>query len=327
MGLKFTILAFMDELRELVSKIKNGYRLSEQSDFSIFENSNVEELCSAADEIRTFFHGDKAELCSIISAKSGKCPENCKFCAQSAFNHTNCQEYSFLEEKVIQEQAKKCAEAGVHRFSIVTSGRALTGEEFERALRVFSSIKKNEKIELCASMGLLTEEQFLKLKEAGVTRYHNNIETSPEYFSSICTSHSFQMKIETIKLAKKAGLDVCSGGIIGMGESFKDRIEMALVLSKAGVVSIPVNVLIPIPGTPFENLKPLTQEEILRTVAMFCFVNPEATVRLAAGRKIYDSKKAFCGGASAAITGNMLTTTGSTIKDDQILLTQLGRKL
>jgi len=184
-------------------------------------------------------------------------------------------------------------------------------------------------MELCASMGLLSKEQLERLADSGVVRYHENIETSRRNFPNICTTHTYEDKIRTIKAAQDAGLSVCSGGIIGMGETWEDRIDMAVSLSELGIQSIPINSLIPLPGTPFGDLPQLTEDEILRTVAIFRFINPTAHIRLAAGRSLCenDGEKAFCSGASAAITGNMLTTSGSTIASDRQMLTALGREV
>lgn len=317
------------ELEKLAEEIIKGRRLAKGEDLSFFENCDLEELRKGADKIRKHFMGDHIDLCSIINAKSGRCGENCKFCAQSAFSKTGCEVYDFLEPEKIFAQAKALADEGVHRFSIVTSGKALSGQDFEKALEAFRMIHKNLKIKTCASMGFITKEQIHALKEAGVTGIHHNIETSERNFPNICTSHSYQMKLETLKNVKAEGMRICSGGIIGMGETFEDRIDMALALFEAGADSIPVNVLMPVPGTPFENLKPLSQEEILRTIAMFRFINPGADVRLAAGRKLMrgEGEIVFESGASATITGNMLTTCGTTIASDKKMFSRLGREV
>ena len=216
--------------------------------------------------------------------------------------------------------------AGVNRFSIVTSGRALSGKDFDKAIDAYKILKKILKIDLCASHGILTQEQFKKLREVGVKSYHHNIETSRRFFPEICTSHSFDDRIKTIKLAQAEGLNVCSGGIIGMGESWADRIDMAFELAELKIKSIPINALMAVKGTALEKIPPLKPEEILRTIAIFRFINPEANIRLAAGRKLLPDKgaSAFLYGASASITGNMLTTSGTTIKGDLEILKQLG---
>ncbi len=314
-------------IKELTKEIISGRRLKRTDDLGFFKDCNLEELCQGADEIRKHFCGDKVDLCTIINGKSGRCGENCKFCAQSGHNHTSCDEYDFLDADKIIKEAKSNEAEGVDRFAIVTSGRALGGKDFDNAISVYERMRDELKIDLCASMGFISREQFKRLRKAGVTSYHHNIETSRRNFPNICTTHTYDMKIETIKIAQEEGMDVCSGGIIGMGETFEDRIDMAVSLSELNVKSIPINSLMPIPGTPFEFLPSLTEEEILRTIAMFRFINPEANVRLAAGRKLIEEngKKAFDCGASATITGNMLTTSGSTIKGDIEMLRSMGR--
>lgn len=319
----------MTDLNELALKIIDGFRLSRSDDLSFFKDCALDELTAAADKIREHFKGENIDLCTIINGRSGRCGENCKFCAQSAHNHTGCEEYSFLEDEKIIQAAKANQDEGVNRFAIVTAGKALSGEDFDKAIRVYEKMNRELSINLCASMGFLTREQFKRLRKAGVTSYHHNIETSRRNFPNICTSHTYDMKIDTIKIAQEEGLCVCSGGIIGLGETFEDRIDMALSLSELNIRSIPINALMAIPGTPFEKNQPLTEEEILRTIAMFRFLNPEANIRLAAGRKLLseNGKKAFQSGASATITGNMLTTSGSTIKGDIKMLSEMGRKI
>lgn len=312
---------------ELAEEIINGRRIKRQDDLTFFLNCDLDELCEGADRIRKHFVGDKVDLCSIINGRSGKCPEDCKYCAQSAHNHTDCEVYDFLPEEDIVKACKLNESEGVDRFSIVTAGKALTGEEFEKAVHAYETMNKECDIELCASMGFLNAEQLHRLHEAGVTSYHHNIETSRRNFPNICTTHTYDEKIATIKMAQEEGFCVCSGGIIGMGETWEDRLDMAVSLAELGIMSIPINTLMPIPGTPLENLKQLSEEDILRTIAFFRYINPEANVRLAAGRALVtnDGEAAFSGGASATITGNMLTTSGSTIESDKKLLRGLGR--
>lgn len=317
------------KIEELANEIIDGRRLNRSDNLFFFETCNLDELCNGADKIRKHFCGEHVDLCSIISGRSGKCSENCKFCAQSVFNHTNCEVHDFLSKEEIIKAAKENEAEGIHRFAIVTAGKALSGQEFQMALETYRELNKSSKISLCASMGFLSLEQLMALKEAGVTSYHHNIETSRRNFPNICTTHTYDMKIATLKLVKQAGLYVCSGGIIGMGETFEDRIDMALSLSEVGVDSIPINSLMPIPGTPFESLPELSEDEILRTVAMFRFINPKAYIRLAAGRLLLSDcgEKAFNSGANATITGNMLTTCGTTIENDKKLLKKLGRTI
>ncbi|WP_281086098.1 biotin synthase BioB [Eubacterium ruminantium] len=316
-------------LIELAKEIIGGRRLNKDNDLSFFITCNLEELGKGADMIREHFSGAKVDLCTIINGKSGKCSENCKFCAQSAHNDTNCEVYDLLDEDRIVEEARSNQEEGVDRFAIVTAGRSPKPEDFERIIKCYKRMSKELTLDLCTSLGFLTLEQFKELRAAGVTSYHNNIETSRRFFPQICTSHSFDDKIENIKRAKAAGLYVCSGGIIGMGETWEDRIDMALTLSELGISSIPINSLTPIPGTPLHNNRILTEEEILRTIAIFKYINPTSNIRLAAGRVLMkgNGENAFHFGAAATITGNMLTTSGSTIKYDRKMLKEMGREV
>ena len=296
----------------------------------LFFKHALDKLCKGADQIRSMLIGDKVDLCSIINGRSGKCPENCKYCAQSAHHQTNCEVYDFLPVDTILQNCKMNESEKVDRFSIVTAGRSLDNEEFEKAIETYKILKENTRIDLCASMGFITREQMRRLKEVGVTSYHHNIETSKRFFPSICTTHTYEMKMETLKMVKEEGLCVCSGGIIGMGETWEDRLDMAISLSEVPAESIPINALMPINGTPLEGQKPLTEDEILRTIAIFRYINPEANIRLAAGRALLknDGEEAFRAGASATITGNMLTTVAcATIRSDREMLKKMGRNV
>lgn len=315
---------------ELAQEIIEGRRITRADDLSFFLNCDLKELCEGADRIRAYFIGDKVDLCSIINGRSGRCPEDCKYCAQSAHNHTDCEVYDFLPEDRILEACKMNESEGVDRFSIVTSGRALTGEEFEQAIHAYETMHKECQIDLCASMGFVNEEQLHRLHEAGVSSYHHNIETSRRNFPNICTTHTYDQKIETLKKVKAEGMCACSGGIIGMGETWEDRLDMAVSLAELGIESIPLNALMPIKGTPLEDLPQLTEEDILRTIAFFRYINPLANIRLAAGRALLtnDGEIAFQSGASATITGNMLTTAAcATIRSDRQMLKNLHREV
>lgn len=316
------------DILKLADEIIEGKRLSREDNLDFFVTCNLNDLCAGADKIREACIGDRVDLCSIINGMSGRCPEDCKYCAQSAHNHTDCEVYDFLPEEKIMEACKTNEKEGVDRFAIVTAGRALSGEEFDKAIKAYERMNKECDIELCASMGFLSANQLHRLHEAGVTSYHHNIETSRRNFSNICSTHTYDMKIETLMKVKAEGMYACSGGIIGMGESWEDRIDMAVSLAEVGVDSIPINALMPIKGTPLENLESLTEDEILRTIAMFRYINPEADIRLAAGRALMknDGEMAFKSGASATITGNMLTTVAAaTIQSDRKMLQNIGR--
>lgn len=317
----------MDAMK-LANEIINGRRITRDDDLTFFLTCDLDELCKGADKIREHFVGDKVDLCSIINGRSGRCPEDCKYCAQSAHHHTDCDIYDFLPEDKILEACRMNESEGVDRFSIVTAGKALTGIEFDKAIHAYETMKKECKIDLCASMGFLSSEQLHRLHEAGVSSYHHNIETSKRNFPNICTTHTYDMKIDTLKKVKAEGMYACSGGIIGMGETWEDCLDMAVSLSEIPVDSIPINALMPIKGTPLENLERISEKDILRTIAFFRYINPTADIRLAAGRALLtnDGELAFKSGASATITGNMLTTVAcATIRSDKKLLKDMGR--
>ena len=315
-------------VKRMKEKINSGGAVTKDEALLLY-GGPLEELCKAADEIREHFCGNRFDICTIINGKSGKCPEDCKFCAQSAYYHTAAEEYPVLDTKEIVRQAKYNADHGVHRFSIVTSGRSLKDAEIEQMCEAIREIREQTDIKVCASFGLLDEGQYCRVKEAGVSRIHNNLETSRRNFPNVCTTHTFEDKVNAVKAAKAAGLSVCSGGIMGLGETEEDRIDMAFTLRELGIRSVPVNMLNPIPGTPYEGNARLTVDDMRRIVAVYRFILPDAFIRLAGGRGLMEDKGegAFCSGANAAITGDMLTTAGYTIETDMEMLRRLGYML
>lgn len=316
----------MSLVNELKEKILSGGEVNREEAVGLVKEP-LRELCSAADEIRTHFCGNSFDLCTIVNGKCGKCSEDCKYCAQSAHYHTTCTEsYPLLPAEELVRQAKRNASQGVLRYSIVTSGKRLSEEEIDQFCESIREIRRQADIQVCVSFGLQTKEQFVKLKEAGASRVHCNLETSARFFPEVCTTHTYEEKIETLKAAKSAGLEVCSGGIMGLGETMEDRIDMVLTARELGVKSIPVNLLNPIPGTPYEKNRVLTKDEFAKIIAVFRFLIPEGAIRLAGGRGLLGDKgeKCFRSGANAAISGDMLTTAGITVQTDMELLKRLG---
>lgn len=313
-------------MQTLAAEIIQGRRLTRLDDLTPLLQAGLEDLCAGADQIRKALRGAGYELCTIINARSGRCGEDCTFCAQSCHHQTQAQEYPFLEAEEIVRQGKRDEAAGVQRYSLVTAGRAVTGPELDQALAAYRRLREETGLGLCASFGFQSVEDFRRLKEAGVTRYHANLETSRRNFPNICTTHSYQDKIDNIRRAKQAGLQICSGGIVGLGETWEDRLELALDLAELEVDSIPLNLLTPIPGTPLEGTPPLSVEEVRRIVAVFRYINPTAWIRMAAGRGRFADGGAilFRSGANSAITGDMLTTTGTNIAQDLDLMKQGG---
>lgn len=315
----------MSIVQGLKEKVLCGGQIEKKEAMALVD-AELEELCEAADEIRKKFCQNGFDICTIINGKSGKCSENCKYCAQAGCYAASVEEYPLLPVEKLVEGATRNAKQGVLRYSIVTSGRRLNKEEVDRVCESVQEIKKETDIGVCVSLGLLEEEDFVNLKKAGVSRVHNNLEASRQYFPKVCTTHTYDDKIAAIQAAKKAGLSVCSGGIMGIGETMEDRIDMALTLRKLEICSVPVNMLNPIPGTPLEHQKILSEDEMCRILAVYRFILPNASIRMAGGRGLLPDKgeRCFRSGANAAISGDMLTTSGITVEKDMEMLQRLG---
>lgn len=319
-------------IKNIEERILNGEDITFQEAMTLINIENKEDialLCKSANNIRQFYCGVEVDLCTIMNAKSGHCSEDCKFCAQSAHYKTNVEVYSLVSKEAALNIAKENESEGVNRFSLVTSGRGVSDSDFEKVLDIYQALNKEVKMDLCVSLGILAYDKFLKLREKGITMYHHNLETSREFYEKICTTHSYDERISTINAAKEAGLDICSGGIIGLGETLEDRVKLAFQVKELGAKSIPINILNPIKGTPLENAESLSQEDILKTFAIFRFVNPKAYIRLAGGRNQIDEfgKECFNAGANATITGNYLTTSGNKICDDKEMINELTLKV
>ena len=316
----------MTIIEELKEQILHGEQITKEQALKLVD-APLEELAASADEIRKSYCQNGFDICTIVNGKCGKCSEDCKYCAQSAHYQTACTDsYPLLSTLELIEGAKHNKEQGVLRYSIVTSGRALNNQEVDQICESIRAIKEQVGIEVCVSFGFLKEEQFKKIHAAGATRVHCNLESSRRYFPQVCTTHSYQEKIDTLLAARRAGMSICSGGILGLGESMEDRIDMVLMQRELGVKSIPVNILNPIVGTPYEHNHILENEEVQRCVAIFRFLIPDASIRLAGGRGLLPDKGQACfqSGANAAISGDMLTTSGITMQTDMQLLNKLG---
>lgn len=285
------------------------------------------QLYEAAAEITAKFGPRKFDSCSIINARSGRCPENCKWCAQSAAYPTSVNIYPLVDHDVCMDMADRNSNAGIGRFSLVTSGRTVTGRALDTICEYYSELNRKGGLYLCASMGLLDDDAMSRLHEAGVKRYHCNLETSRSFFPTLCSTHTQEDKHTTIARARKAGMEICCGGIIGMGETMHQRVEFALDLREVDPVSVPLNILHPIPGTPLENQPPLADNEILDTVAIFRLVHPRVIIRFAGGRdriSPYVQREAMRIGVNGAIMGDLLTTAGAQIRQDKEMIQECG---
>lgn len=318
----------MNTISNLVSRVLEGKSLTYEEAIELSLHPEKEALYSAADTIRQHYFADQFDLCSIINARSGRCSEDCKWCAQSKHYKTNTDIYPLVSYKTVQSQAITNQQAGVRKFSLVTSGRKLSPADLKQVNLQYRQLKEDTTLELCASMGLLDENELRDLYESGVRNYHCNIETAPSFFANLCSTHTMEEKIETLQAARRVGMKLCSGGIIGMGETMEQRIEMAFTLQRLGIDSIPINLLNPIQGTPLENSRPLTDEEVLTTIALFRFINPKAWIRFAGGRTLmlHIQDKAMKAGINAALVGDLLTTVGVKMEEDIAHIKSLGFK-
>lgn len=290
---------------------------------------DLDELICKAEKITKENFNNEVEVCSIISAKTGKCGENCKYCSQSIHNHTDIVCHPLLEVEEVRQAALRAKENGASRFCIVTSGRSENGEDFQKILEMIKAVASIDGIHCCASLGLLNEEQIKQIKAAGVERFNHNINTSKNYHKNICTTHNFEDRVNTVKMITKNGLEACTGVILGMGETREDRIDMALSLAELNPKTVPINILDPIKGTPLEDFgDKITEEEVIRTICIFRIVLPKAILRYAGGRKTRLSTKmqelGLKAGINGMLSGDYLTTEGVDIMQDKILLKKVG---
>jgi len=289
----------------------------------------LDELIEMSSNVTKENFKDEVEFCSIISAKTGKCQENCKYCSQSSHNKAKIHAHPLLSVEEVKKSALSAKENGATRFCIVTSGRAPSDEDFEKIIEMIKEVSKIEELHTCCSLGILDEQQVKQIKEAGVERYNHNLNTANSYHKEICTTHDFKDRVNTIKLIQKHGMQACCGGIIGMGESRLQRIELALELAELEPTSVPINFLNPIEGTPLEGHEnDIDEEEILKTICIFRIVLTKALLRYAGGRTTRFSQEyqrlGIRAGINALLVGNYLTTTGATPEEDAELVQELG---
>ncbi|MDR1759723.1 MAG: biotin synthase BioB [Fibrobacter sp.] len=308
--------------------IMEGRSLSESEAYELaaVSGSDLSEMMAAANAVRKFFRKDRVHTCTILNAKSGKCSENCRFCAQSHVAKTDSPVYGLVGEEVIYEHAFQADAAGVDRFAVVTSGRALPMAEVKKIAETFASQKSHHTC-FCASLGILSKEALKILFDAGVTRYHHNLETARSLFPEICTTHTYDERIQTVKDAKDVGMSVCVGGIFGIGETDEQVVEMALEIRSLEADAIPVNFLLPVPGTAMENQKRISPERCFKVLSLFRLINPKAEILVCGGRESALGELhplIFSAGASGIMTGNYLTRTGRTLSADRKMLNDLG---
>lgn len=319
------------EIEDIAARIiDSGVGVDRETALALMRTPDLDTLCDAADRIREALHGNRFDSCSIVNARSGMCGEDCKWCAQTHRHDTGCATYNFLDEDSTMEAARLNEETGIRRFSLVTSGRAVSDRDLENFIKIIKRLKTETRLLLCVSMGLLTEPQLARLRESGIERYHCNMETSERMWPTLVTTHSQADKRMTIEAARRQGMAICSGGIIGMGETEEDRVDFAIMLREMGVDSVPMNILNPIKGTPLEGTPLISEEEIVRCAAVWRFILPRQVIRFAGGRGRLSSanmERIFRGGVNGAIMGDMLTTVGNTIREDKEMLGRIGYEM
>lgn len=310
-----------EKISEIADRIiASGKGASKEEALQLIATQDIDALCDAADRICRAFHPRKIDSCSIVNARSGMCGQDCKWCAQTKHHDTGCVTYNFLDEDKTMEAAAANEKHGIRRFSLVTSGRAVSDKDLDHFCHIYDRLNKETDLYLCASMGLINEQQLQRLKDSGVKRYHCNMETSARMWPSLVTTHTQEDKRKTIEAAKKVGMEICSGGIIGMGEDAEDRIDFAIMMREMDVDSVPMNILNPIKGTLLEDTPLIAEDEIVRCAAVWRFLMPKQTIRFAGGRMRLSEKnmkRILLGGVNGALMGDMLTTVGNSVEEDK----------
>lgn len=304
-------------IEELKNKVLSGENITRQEALFLVD-ADLKELSAAANEIREKCAGRHFDMCAVMSVKGGRCSENCKFCSQSSCSTAEVPSFSVRDVDFVLEDAKKHSGLGISHYCQVASGRKMTASGIDQICENVKAIAAHTDLIPCVSLGLLNKADLQKLKTAGVKRIHNNLETSRQYFPKVCSSHSYEEKMEVMKLAHALGLELCSGGIFGIGESWEDRIDLALTERDFQPESVPINLLNPVKGTPMGNYEVLGEEEVQRIVAIYRFLLPKAYIRIAAGRDYLEDTgiSCFLAGSNASITGDMVTVKGVSIEKD-----------
>jgi len=318
--------ALIDEIEE---RIINGGAIQRPEAELLLDlpDEHLTRLTAAADRIRILFKGNRFDACSLINARSGRCTEDCAFCAQSARHRTDCDTYGLKSGDEILAAARSAKTFGAARFCTVTSGGALPPEDFDRLITSLERVRREVDIALDASLGFLDDERARSLAAAGVTRYNHNLETSRDHYPRICSTHAFDQRVDTVRKAMASGFSACSGGILGLGETPSQRLDLAFTLAELGVDCVPVNILNPRPGTPLQDSIPPEPMEILKTLALFRLILPAATIKIAGGRELNlgdFQAMALRSGANGMIIGGYLTTGGRPVEEDVKMVRQAG---
>ena len=312
-----------------MNKVLSGGSVTFEEAEKLLATDNIIELSDCANRITRAFNGDIVDVETLINAKSGKCPEDCSFCAQSSFYDTGVSKYPLLPMENLVQNAKKAKELGATSFCLVCAYREPPEKDFRQICETISEIRSKVDIEVNVSLGFMTLERATRLRELGVKRYNHNLETSESFFSKICKTHDFTDRVNTARIVKQAGLELCSGGIIGMGENRKQRLELAFSLASLNPEEVPVNILISREGTPMEGFSPMESVEAIKTIAVWRFIMPRTILKIAGGREVHlkdKDKLALKAGANGIITGGYLTTGGNAPNEDIAMIREIGLK-
>lgn len=311
-----------------MKKVINGNSISFEEAEKLISTNNLTKLAHCANIITKKFNQEKVDVESLINAKSGNCPEDCSFCAQSTFYETGITKYPLLSDEVILEKAREAQKSGSASFCLVCAYREPSQNDFEKICKIIENLKNEVNLDINVSLGFMTPERAKRLKLLGVKRYNHNLEASESFFSKICNTHDYSDRVKTARIVKEAGLELCCGGIIGMGESRKQRIELAYSLSALDPDEVPINILIPREGTPKEldncSIDPM---DIIRTIAVWRFIMPKTILKIAGGREVHfndGGKLALQAGANGIITGGYLTTNGNEPNKDIQMIHEIG---
>ncbi len=320
--------AIFDRIDEITRRILDGGEMSfEEGCWMIaLDDDYTPWLMAGADRIRKTFRGNEIEVCAISNVRSGNCSENCAFCSQSGHHKTDAPTYDFIPAEELVEQARQARQWGASDFGIVSKGWGVRSDKEATKLReYFEAMGSHSDIGRCASLGALDKATARQLKEAGLENYHHNLECAESFFHNVCSTHTYQENIDTIVNAREAGLRVCAGGILGMGETLEQRVELAETLRRLGVESVPMNFLSPVLGTPMAHIEPMKPYEILRAIATYRYMLPKAEIRVAGGRQFLGDMQSmiFMAGASGVMIGNYLTTRGRSVEDDLKMMRDL----
>lgn len=320
----------MDDIEliaEMENKVNSGDEILFPEAQRLLNTSNVQTLAEAANRIARRFSGAQVDVEMLLNAKSGSCPEDCSFCAQSSFYESKINKYPLLEKETILGRAQKAKESGADSFCLVCAYRSPPENDFNYICDIIEHIKKYLDIDVNVSLGFMTKERARRLKMIGVKRYNHNLETSETYFSQICRTHDFSDRVNTALIVKEAGLELCCGGIIGMGETAMQRLELAYSIRNLTPNEVPINILIPKSGTPFENLHGVSPIDAIKTIAVWRFLMPTPIIKIAAGREVYfrdNDNLALRAGANGIITGGYLTTNGNDPSRDMQMIQDIG---